>query len=108
MRENQVIYATALLGALLLFGASAKAYFRDRSGQLDSPDLPGSWRNMKNSTLRKLKETERLLGRPLQYNRGFSTPEHNVTIPGYSDTSSHLDGYAVDIHAPKETQTQLI
>lgn len=36
-------------------------------------------------------------GKAMPLTRGYSTPEHNATIPGASPTSFHMKGQAVDV-----------
>ena len=69
----------------------------------DSPDLPGSYKNMKLSTLLKLYKAREYAGIPFIINSGFRTPKHNKKVGGLS-TSSHLKGYAIDIVAVNSRQ----
>ena len=65
--------------------------------EFDSPDLPGSGQNMKPKVLLMLEETRKRLGKALHINSGFRSEKHNKKVGG-KKSSSHLTGWAVDIH----------
>ena len=64
--------------------------------EFDSPDQPGSGKNMQQSHLDMLDDAREIAGVPFIVNSGWRTPEHNKKEKGKSD-SSHLIGYAVDL-----------
>ena len=64
--------------------------------EFDSPDKPGSSKNMKPHVLYMLDIARGSSGIPFKINSGFRTPKHNKDVGG-SITSSHLGGWAVDI-----------
>lgn len=67
------------------------------SFEFDSKDLSGSGKNMMASTLQRLDKMRELLGVPITINSGYRTKAHNKRVGG-SPNSSHLFGYAADIH----------
>lgn len=77
-----------------------KSYFR--YSEFDSPDIPDSGRNMQPSFLRMLNHARQIAGIPFKINSGFRSEEHNEKVGG-SENSSHLRGYAADIHAISST-----
>ena len=64
--------------------------------EFDSPDSPGSGRNMQWSIVSKLDSIRSTIGQPMVVNSGYRTPEHNDEVGGV-DGSAHSEGYAVDI-----------
>ena len=64
--------------------------------EFDSPDKPGSGKNMKPGFLSMLDAAREAAGVPFKINSGYRTKKHNKEIGG-SPTSSHLDGFAADI-----------
>jgi uncharacterized protein YcbK (DUF882 family) len=64
--------------------------------EFDSPDLPGSGKNMKAEFLQRLDNARALAGVPFKINSGFRTVAHNKKVKGV-DSSSHTEGYAADI-----------
>lgn len=67
--------------------------------EFDSPDLPGSGKNMNPETLAMLDHARDIAGVPFRINSGFRSKAHNTKIKGVPN-SSHTKGYAADIHAP--------
>ena len=65
--------------------------------EFDSPDLPGSGQNMKPKVLEMLEEARKRFGQPIHINSGFRSIKHNKKVGG-KKSSSHLTGWAVDIH----------
>ena len=65
--------------------------------EFDSPDLPGSGQNMKPKVLEMLEEARKRFGQPIHINSGFRSIKHNKKV-GRKKSSSHLTGWAVDIH----------
>ena len=65
--------------------------------EFDSPDLPGSGNNMDTSFLKMLDEARDIANIPFKINSGYRTVDHNKKIGGVQD-SSHLTGFAADIH----------
>lgn len=64
--------------------------------EFDSPDVPGSGRKMKSSTLELLEATREKAGIPFVITSGYRTRLHNQRVGGVH-SSSHTKGYAVDI-----------
>lgn len=64
--------------------------------EFDSPDAPGSGKNMKPPLLVKLDYARSLAGIPFVITSGYRTKSHNKKVGGVSN-SSHLAGWAVDI-----------
>ena len=77
-----------------------KSYFI--YSEFDSPDFPDSGYNMDPTFLRMLNYARQLAGIPFKINSGFRTTEHNAKVGG-SENSSHLHGFAADIHATSST-----
>lgn len=73
-----------------------KSYFQYY--EFESPDLPDSGRNINPTFLRMLNHARQIAGIPFRINSGFRTPEHNAKVGG-TENSSHLKGFAADIHA---------
>lgn len=65
--------------------------------EFDSPDSTDSGSNMDESFLRMLDAAREVAGTPFKINSGFRTPKHNAKVGG-SENSSHLRGFAADIH----------
>jgi len=72
--------------------------------EFDSPDEKGSGSRMQPSTLQMLNDARGIAGIPFKINSGFRTKSHNAYVGGKmpdengNGGSSHLYGYAVDIH----------
>jgi len=66
--------------------------------EFDSPDMPGSGSLMDTEFLRMIDAARELAGIPFIVNSGYRSPAHNQAIGG-SKTSSHMKGYAADLHA---------
>lgn len=64
--------------------------------EFDSPDAPGSGKNMNEFFLGNLDDARGIAGIPFTITSGYRTIEHNDRIGGV-DSSSHTAGYAVDI-----------
>jgi len=69
-------------------------YFK--SSEFDSPDVPGTGKQMQHSTLLMLCKAREIADVPFKINSGYRTKAHNKKVKGVSD-SAHLKGYAVDI-----------
>ena len=65
--------------------------------EFESPDSPGSGKNMNPCFLTRLDLAREYSLVPFIINSGFRTKKHNIFVKG-SDNSSHLKGYAADIH----------
>ena len=75
--------------------------------EFDSPDKLGSGKNMKPHVLDMLDVARGSAGIPFKINSGFRTEHHNRLIGG-SPTSSHLNGFAVDIHCVDSSSRERI
>ena len=67
--------------------------------EFDSPDSPGSGALMKESFLEKLQKAREIAEVPFKITSGFRTKKHNKKVGGV-ENSSHLHGWAADIHCP--------
>ena len=65
--------------------------------EFDSPDVKGSGSKMSSYVLERLDYARGVSGIPYKINSAYRTELHNTLIKG-SPTSSHLGGWAVDIH----------
>ena len=65
--------------------------------EFDSPDDKGSGKYMDESFLSMLDDARSLAGIPFTINSGFRSKSHNAYVGG-KEQSSHLFGYAVDLH----------
>ena len=81
-----------------------KKYKNFKSSEFDSPDLPGSGKNMKDEFMELLQEARNIAGVPFRITSGFRTKKYNKLLmeEGYktSKDSSHIKGLAVDISTP--------
>ena len=75
--------------------------------EFDSPDSPDSGSNMDESFLRMLDSAREAAGTPFKINSGFRTPKHNKKVGG-SENSSHLRGFAADIHVTSNSTRYVI
>ena len=75
--------------------------------EFDSPDEKGSGRYMDESFLMMLDHARGIAGIPFTINSGFRTKSHNAYVGG-KDQSSHLFGYAVDIHCTDSRRRWII
>ena len=75
--------------------------------EFDSPDSPDSGSNMDQSFLRMLDSAREAAGTPFRINSGFRTPKHNKKVGG-SENSSHLRGFAADIHVTSNSTRYVI
>lgn len=77
--------------------------------EFDSPDAPGSGKNMSATLLRMLNLARRIAGIPFVINSGYRTPQHNRLVGGVPG-SAHTKGLAVDIRVrtPQEYKTILL
>jgi uncharacterized protein YcbK (DUF882 family) len=65
--------------------------------EFDSPDEDDSGMFMQHDTLQMLDQAREIAKVPFKINSGFRTKSHNEYVGG-TEESSHLYGYAVDIH----------
>lgn len=75
--------------------------------EFDSPDKPGSGKNMQESTLKMLDTARATADMPFVINSAYRTEAHNRRVGGV-DSSAHTKGYAVDIKATGGRQRYLI
>ena len=64
--------------------------------EFDSPDQPGSGRQMDLGFIRLLDQCRDSCGFPFRITSGYRTPEHNAEVGGKSE-SAHTKGRAADI-----------
>lgn len=76
-------------------------YFR--LSEFDSPDLEGSGEMMEPRVLEALDNARDIAGFPFIINSGFRTVTQNQKVGG-AKNSSHLLGWAVDIHCTDSTR----
>lgn len=74
--------------------------------EFDSPDLPGSGKNMKAEFLQRLDNARALAGVPFKINSGYRTKAANAKADGKAD-SSHLTGWAADIDLPNSSGSRI-
>ena|SRR5699024_5197993 len=65
----------------------------------DSPDEPGSYKNMKRSMMLLIDSIRKDIGRPIIVNSAYRTEKHNEKVGGV-ESSSHRNGWALDVHCP--------
>jgi uncharacterized protein YcbK (DUF882 family) len=65
--------------------------------EFDSPDAPGSGKDMCTDFLAMIDNARDIAGIPFKINSGMRTLAHNRSL-GSKDTSSHIKGCAADIH----------
>ena len=65
--------------------------------EFDSPDAPGSGKDMCTDFLAMIDNARHIAGIPFKINSGMRTIAHNRSL-GSQDTSSHIKGCAADIH----------
>jgi len=65
--------------------------------EFDSPDAPGSGKDMCTDFLAMIDNARGIAGIPFKINSGMRTIAHNRSL-GSKDTSSHIKGCAADIH----------
>lgn len=75
--------------------------------EFDSPDYPGTGKQMNLLFLAMLQEARTIAGIPFEINSGFRTVSHNKKVGGKS-TSSHLKGCAVDIAVSSSRERAII
>ncbi len=75
--------------------------------EFDSADLPGSGKNMKESTLEMLDAARGFANMPFVINSAYRTEAHNRRVGGV-DSSAHTTGHAVDIRVKGGRQKYLI
>lgn len=75
----------------------SKRYKHFDVSEFDSPDKEGSGSYMEHDFLEMLDCARDIAGFPFIINSGFRTIEHNKAVGG-SGSSSHLLGWAADIH----------
>ena len=68
-----------------------------KTSEFDSPDKEGSGKYMEAIVIEKLDLARDIYGAPMIVTSGFRTIEHNKLVGG-SSSSSHLLGWAVDVH----------
>lgn len=81
--------------------------------EFDSPDLPGSGKNMDSQFLSMLDNARSIAGISYKITSGYRTESHNAKVGGVpkgteSKGSSHMYGYAADISANSGSQRWII
>lgn len=74
-------------------------YFKP--SEFDSPDRPGSGQGMNYNFVWILDKIRHKIKRPIRINSGVRSKKHNKIVGGTKD-SSHLSGFAGDIHCPDD------
>ena len=75
--------------------------------EFDSPDEQGSGKYMDESFLSMLDDARGIAGIPFIINSGFRSKSHNAYVGG-KEQSSHLFGYAVDLHCTGSRERSII
>jgi len=75
--------------------------------EFDSPDEEGSGSNMDVSFLEMLDEARDIANTPFKINSGYRTIAHNSNVGGVAN-SSHLKGFAADIHCTNDEKRFII
>ncbi len=81
-------------------------YFKP--SEFDSPDLPGSGKNMQQSTIEKLERARSSAGVPFGINSGYRTQKHNDSLEHSVKDSAHRTGHAADIAVTKDTYGKIL
>jgi len=74
--------------------------------EFDSPDLPGSGKEMQSSTLAMLDTAREIAGIPFRISSGYRTSSYNQAVGGV-ENSAHTRGYAADIRIDGFTEAQI-
>lgn len=80
-----------------------KAYQNFNLSEFDSPDEPGSGRNMKEEFMDKLQLARNIADIPFKINSGYRTITRNKKVGGVAN-SPHLGGWAADISATTSSE----
>ena len=75
--------------------------------EFDSPDEQGSGKYMDEGFLSMLDDARGIAGIPFIINSGFRSKSHNAYVGG-KEQSSHLFGYAVDLHCTGSRERSII
>lgn len=75
--------------------------------EFDSPDMPGSGSNMDETFLEMLDEARDIADISFKINSGYRSESHNTKVGGVAN-SSHLKGFAADIHCTDSTKRFII
>ena len=75
--------------------------------EFDSPDIPGSGKEMCSEFLNKIDEAREIAGIPFKINSGYRSENWNAKVGGRVG-SSHLKGCAADIHCNTSYERGLI
>ena len=75
--------------------------------EFDSPDEKGSGKHMHDPFLQMLDDARGIAGIPFKINSGFRSESHNSYVGGKVN-SSHLFGYAADIHCTDSRSRYII
>lgn len=71
--------------------------------EFESPDAPGSGKEMDEDFLRKLDEIRHVYGNPLIVTSGYRTNQRNEKVGGVED-SAHTKGLAADLQVKNSRQ----
>ena len=75
--------------------------------EFDSPDEKGSGKYMDDPFLQMLDDARSIAGISFKINSGFRSKSHNAYVGG-KEQSSHLFGYAADIHCNNSSEREKI
>ena len=80
--------------------------------EFDSPDEPGSGKNMDSGFLRILDEIRHICGFPFTITSGYRSPTHNQALIAIGreavDDSAHTHGYAADITVSSSWERKML
>lgn len=117
METNKIKIAVVIILIVTILLIALRAYKKKKmqikqckyfnTSEFDSPDVPGSGKNMHASTLQMLCKARKIAGIPFKINSGYRSVAHNKAVGGVSN-SAHLKGYAADISTPNGNNQETI